>query len=74
MVSTVEEGDIILLFNEKDPVYFEIFLINDKIKSSVNNNEFADYIKLFFIRCRNRHNAKRQALADISKKRFYKQC
>ena len=73
LVPTIEEGDIILAFNEKDPIYFEIFLVEDNVKNRVKNNEFDDNIKLYFIRNKNRRNAKRQALADIAKRRFYKQ-
>ena len=46
LVPTIEEGDIILVFNKKDVEYFEIFVINDNIKNHVKNNEFADNIKI----------------------------
>ena len=72
-VPTIDEGDIVLVFNEKDVEYFEIFLIDDNIKNTLKNNELNDNIKLCFIRNKNRRNAKRQALTDITKRRFYKQ-
>ena len=73
LVPTIEEGDVILVFNKKDIEYFEIFVIDDNIKNHIKDNEFADNIRLYFMRNKNRRNAKRQALADVSKRRFYRQ-
>ena len=73
LVNTMEEGDIVLIFSENDVEYFEIFLIDDTVKDALKNNELNDFVKLFFIRNKNRRNAKRQAIADISKGRFSKQ-
>ena len=73
LVPTIEEGDVILVFNKKDIEYFEIFVIDDNIKNHIKDNEFADNIRLYFMRNKNRRNARRQALADVSKRRFYRQ-
>ena len=73
LVNTIDEGDITLVFDTKDKEYFEAFLIDDNIKRHINENEFANNVRIYFIRNKNRRNAKRQAHADITKRRFYKQ-
>ena len=69
LVDTIEEGDILLAFYENDPEYFDVIFIDDEVKNAVKNSENTNCY-MFFIRNKNRRNAKRQALADIDRKRF----
>ena len=71
-VNTIEEGEIVIIFNKKNTEYFDVILIDDEVKRKIKNNTDTNYIP-FFIKPKNRRNSKLQALADINKKRFVKQ-
>ena len=72
LVNSIDEGDIVLIFNKKDTEYFDVILIDDEVKEAVKNNTDTNQV-LFFIKPKNDRNSKLQALADINKKRFIKQ-
>ena len=72
LVNTIDEGEIVLIFNKKDTEYFDVILIDDEVKEVVKNNTDTNSV-IFFIKPKNSRNSRLQALADISKKRFVKQ-
>ena len=72
LVNTIDEEEIVLVFNKKDFEYFDVILIDDEVKKAVKNNTDSNQV-IFFIKPKNNRNSKLQALADISKKRFVKQ-
>ena len=72
LVNTIDEGEILLIFNKKSAEHFSVFLINDEVKEEVKNNTNSNYV-MFFIRPKKKnHNSRLQALADIDKRRFKK--
>ena len=71
LVNTIDEGEILLIFNKKSAEHFSVFLINDEVKEEVKNNTNSNYV-MFFIKPKNNHNSRFQALADIDKRRFKK--
>ena len=71
LVNTIDEGEIVLIFNKKDTEYFDVILIDDEVKQAIKNNTDPNNV-IFFIKHKNNRNSKIQALADISKKRFVK--
>ena len=73
LVPTIEESDLILIFDNKEIEHFNIYLNEEKIFNYIKNNEFEDNIKIYFLRNRNRRDAKKQAVKDILRRRFYRQ-
>ena len=71
LVNTIDEGEIVLIFNKKDTEYFDVILIDDEVKQAIKNDTDPNHV-IFFIKPKNNRNSKLQALADISKKRFVK--
>ena len=71
LVNSIDEGEILLIFNKKSVEHFSVILINDKVKEEVKNNTDSNYV-IFFIRPKNNHNSRLQSLADIDKRRFIK--
>ena len=71
LVNTIDEGEIVLIFNKKDTEYFDVILIDDEVKQPIKNNTDPNNV-IFFIKPKNNRNSKLQAHADISKKRFVK--
>ena len=72
LVNTIDEGEILLIFNKKSVEHFSVILIDDEVKEEVKNNTDSNYV-IFFIRPKTNRNSRLQALADIDKRRFVKQ-
>ena len=71
LVNTIDEGELVLIFNKKDVEYFDVILIDDVVKEAIKNDRDSNKV-IFFIKPKNNRNSKLQSLADISKKRFVK--
>ena len=72
LVNTIDEGEILLIFNKKYAHQFSVILIDNDVKEEVKNNTDSNYV-IYFIRPKNNHNSRLQALTDIDKLRFLKQ-
>ena len=71
LVNSVEQSDVVLIFDKKDPEYFNILLNDDGVKSFLTNNPQPNYV-LVFVKNKNKHNTKLHVLSDILNKRFLK--
>ena len=71
LVNSVEQSDVVLIFDKTDPEYFNILLTDDGVKSFLNNNLQPSYV-LVYVKNKNKHNAKLHVLSDVLKKRFLK--
>ena len=71
LVNTVEQSDVILVFDKTDSEYFNVLLTDEKINHLLDNLQ-SNYV-IFFIKNKNKHNTKLHVLSDIMTKKFYKQ-
>ena len=71
LVNSIDQSDVILVFDKTDPEYFNILLNDDKVKSFLTDNPQPKYV-LVFIKNKNNHNTKLYVLSDIMSKKFYK--
>ena len=69
LVDSIEQSDVILIFDKTDPEYFNILLTDDKGKSFLTNNLQPSYV-LVYIKNKNKHNVKLHVLSDIIRKKF----
>ena len=71
LVNSVEQSDVVLIFDKTDPEYFNILLTDDGVKSFLTNNPKPSFV-LVYVKNKNKHNAKLRVFSDVLKKRFLK--
>ena len=72
LVNSVDQGDIVLVYNKIDTEYFNVIYIDDEVKTNIKNTTDPNQV-LFFIKHKSNRNSKQQVLSDLSKRRFIKQ-
>ena len=72
LVSSIDEGDVALIFDKEDPEHFMVLHNDDEAKKNIKNNTVPQIV-IFFLKLKNRRNSKQQVLSDIFNKRFVKQ-
>ena len=72
LVSSIDEGDVALIFDKKDTEHFIVLHNDDEAKENIKNNTDPQIV-VFFLKLKNRRNSKQQVLADIHNKKFLKQ-
>ena len=71
IVNSIDQGDVVLVFDKTNPEYFNFLLNNDEVKSFLTDNQQPRYV-LVFVKNKNNHNTKLHVLSDIMSKKFYK--
>ena len=70
-VTTIDQSDIILIFDKSDIEYFNVFMTDEKVKDYFKTNINPNHI-FAYIKCKNKHNSKTMVVSNILTRMFYK--
>ena len=70
-VSTIDESDIVLVFDKSDIRYFNSIITDENVKNYFKSNTNPNQI-LVYIKNKNKHANKSSAVSNIIKWMFYK--
>ena len=66
LVNTIDDAQLLILFNKETAYQFSVILIDDEVKEIVKNDLDSNYVT-FFLRAKNKHNSRLQAITNLDK-------
>ena len=70
-VTTIDQSDVVLIFNKTDIEYFNVFMTDENVKNYFKTNINPNYL-FVYIKSKNKHNVKTMVVSDILLKMFHK--
>ena len=70
-VSTIDQSDIILMFDKSDIEYFNVFMTDENVKNYFKTNINPNHV-FVYIKNKNKHNVKTMVVSNILSRMFYK--
>ena len=70
-VTTIDQSDVVLIFDKKDIKYFNVFMTDENVKKHVKKNINPNYL-FVYIKSKNKHNVKTMVVSNILLKMFHK--
>ena len=70
-VTTIDQSDVVLIFNKTDIEYFNVFMTDENVKNYFKTNINPNYLFLY-IKSKNKHNVKTMVVSNILLKMFHK--
>ena len=70
-VTTIDQSDIVLIFNKTDIEYFNVFMTNENVKNYFKTNINPNYL-FVYIKSKNKRNVKTMVVSNLILKIFCK--
>ena len=70
-VSTIDQSEVILLFDKSDIKYFNVFMTDENVKNYFKTNIDPNHV-FVYIKNKNKHNSKAIVVSNILTRMFYK--
>ena len=69
LVDNIDEALLLILFNKETAHQFSVILMDDELKKLVKNDLYPNYV-VYFLKPKNKHNSRLQAISNLDKGKF----
>ena len=70
-VTTIDQSDVVLMFDKSDIKYFNVFMTDENVKNYFKTNINPNHV-FVYIKSKNKHDAKTMVVSNILTRMFYK--
>ena len=70
-VTTIDQSDVVLIFDKTDIEYFNVFMTDENVKNYFKTNINPNYL-FVYVKSKNKHDAKTMVVSNILTRMFYK--
>ena len=70
-VTTIDQSDVVLIFDKTDMEYFNVFMTDENVKNYFKTNINPNYL-FVYVKSKNKHDAKTMVVSNILTRMFYK--
>ena len=70
-VTSIDQSDVVLIFDKTDIEYFNVFMTDENVKNYFKTNINPNYL-FVYVKSKNKHDAKTMVVSNILTRMFYK--
>ena len=69
-VTTIDQSDVVLIFDKTDIEYFNVFMTDENVKNYFKTNINPNYL-FVYVKSKNKHDAKTMVVSNILNKKCF---